>query len=309
MSERVVASACGVISAAVVAVLAGCSSSPPGPGNVSDLPESSLVEGAYAYPTEAMEPDPIFAEAQYNAIRQAIASCMADRGFEYEYRQYRSSPPGRYGVTDPEQAATWGFRNPASFGGEQDDPDAPPPPQNPQMSPEEEAWTEALSGTEEHEVAVTGDSGQVVEQYRADGCSAQGPLSVNPHYFEQRALLQMLLDLHGRASREVEQEPEFQKAFEEWNRCYSEAGPGPVESLDDYWAGGGLPPDVRTSETISQEEIDAAVASATCLHESGFLRTWSGMLALAEQRLLDENPGILTEYLEIQQNVREELGV
>lgn len=33
------------------------------------------------------------------------------------------------------------------------------------------------------------------------------------------------------------------------------------------------------------------------------------MLALAEQRFLEENPGVLTEYLEIQQNVREDLGV
>ena len=289
--------------------LVGYSSSSTAPESLNDLPESSLVENAYAYPTEAMEQDQIFEEAQYNAIHQAIAACMSERGFEYEYRQYESSPPGRYGVTDPEQAATWGFRDPTSFGSEQDDPDAPPPPQNPQMSAEEEAWTDALLGREENEVAVSDDSGRIVERYNSDGCSAQGRLSVNPNYFESRALNQVLLDLHQRASREVEQEPEFQEAFEEWNRCYSEAGFGPVESLDDYWASGGLPPDVRTSETISQAEIDAAVASATCLHESGFLRTWSGMLALAEQRLLDQNPGVLTEYLEIQQNVRDELGV
>lgn len=293
--------------AIVVVPITGCTNTSSASTPMADLPESSIVEGAYAYPTEAMEPGTALDEARYIAIQRAIGECMADRGFEYTYKKYEYMAPRQYGVADPEVAAVWGFRRPKSFGDERDDRRAHPP-QNPSQTPQEQAWSEALLGSGDDNIAVTDDSGRIITRYDADGCSAQGRLAINPDYFDQRVLHQVLLDIHGRAFREVKQSSEFQDSFVEWKQCYSDAGFGPIETLDEY-SYGGLAPKYLESETITQHEIDAAVASATCLHETGFLRTWSGMLALAEQRLLEENPGVLTEYLEIQQNVREDLGV
>src|SRR5699024_2333948 len=185
----------------VISMLAACaSSSKAGVGKFDGLRDSPVVEGAYAYPTEPAQPV-IVGEEDYYAIHRAIAQRMAERGFEYHKGPYRGDIGRRYGVTDPDVAAVWGFRDPA-YSGRQHERPADPPPKHSELSPEEKAWSEALLGTSESEVVIKDDSGRVVERYNADGCSAKGRLSVNPQYFEQRVLHQILLNIHSRASRE-----------------------------------------------------------------------------------------------------------
>lgn len=53
------------------------------------------------------------------------------------------------------------------------------------------------------------------------------------------------------------------------------------------------------SPTITEEQIEAAVRDATCKQETGFLREWSLLQAQEEHQRLADNPGLVTEYLEL----------
>lgn len=63
--------------------------------------------------------------------------------------------------------------------------------------------------------------------------------------------------------------------------------------------------DFNSTYPATEDEIRAAVISAECKHESGFLREWTRLLALEEARLLDENPGT---YIRLQELVQETFG-
>lgn len=244
---------------------------------MDDLPESSIVEGAHACPTEAVELGATVGDAQYNAIEATIELCMTDRGLS----------------TTTGSSSIFGLASTALS--------------IVMVSPDKKAWSEALLGRGEYEGTVTYDSNWDAIPHGPDGCSANRRLAVNPQYFARWVLHRALLDIQGPAIREVQRSARFHNVLNKRRPCYADAGFSPVESVDQYSVG-GLAPEYRTTEAFIQDGVAAAVAAATCVRESGFLRTWSGLLALAELLLLEDDPGVLTEYLEVQQNVREDLG-
>lgn len=262
----------------------------------AELSESALVVGAYASPLEPFHaPDRVRAQAIADATNALISECMAERGFTHEGRGPRDEGSRWYGVADVDEASIYGYRRPedvAQADSQVERPDGPIEAPKPIPVSAEVA---ALMGDEANWVEVKGDGGRVVGHYDPEGCYWIGTLTVQPEYFRSLELGHLLDALSNRASSAYRQDPEFQAAFDLWNGCIVAAGGEPAERGEEAIRGSFL------DGPLSEAEITAATIDATCKHESGFLREWSRLRAEAEQALLDQNPNLMLEYLEIQQ--------
>lgn len=284
--------------------LAACSSTPESEFELVALPERGELVESVAFPGAWMTPlEPILngdrdrAEAIEEASRNEIDQCMTDRGFpDYDYSVHVPRSDRFFGVLDVEIARVWAFRDP-------EDPfegyivDVTPmdmrDPANagaPQRSDAEIAF----SGSEESMTALaTRDDGTVVTRYDPDACLNIARLEVQPHYFELYSLETQIAEIRLRAYFEVQDSAEYRVAFDEWSACVVSRGErAPLFPEGSGWV-------VSPPGEISEEEISEAVAHTECLHESGFLRERSRLQAEAEWRLIEENPGVVTEYVEL----------
>lgn len=223
---------------------------------------------------------------------------MRGKGFP-DYRHPRPEPviDRFYGVIDVDQARIWGYRYAAVLDiEEQDDPYDTSPPTPIPMTEEEIA----LVGTDETRTSpmMTYDSGTGAEfggRYDPDSCLHPSILAVQPLHDELGSLRSQLQEVSARASLEVEASDEFRAAFEDFAACVVEKGQAQPPMLD------GFMTVFSDGPSASEEEISEAVAHAECTHESGFLREWSRLRVEEEHRLIEENPGLLTEYLELRE--------
>lgn len=283
---------------AVVVALSACSTAPEqAVGTPVDLADSSLIPGAYANPLDPiMFPD----ETQQSAINAAgeamVTACMADRGFTYQtgavFPQRRGAADAQYtySVTDPEVAATYGF-HPASWVQRAQEV-APEPATMPATVPE--GYDIALHGQADR-VQITDDDGTVIGTYDPDSCFGLAKDAVTPGWARQERLFTVAADILYQISERVAETPDVVSGFEAWSACMADAGydyPDPMAANNDERFGTDLP---------TAEEIPVAVASATCQHSSGLLRTWSRVRTELTQAELDKHPGIVTQWLELQE--------
>lgn len=259
-----------------------------------ELVESAVFPGAWATPLEiAWYPDRERFDAVAELTSLAIEECMSERGFpDYVDRRETLPTAGYYGVIDPEVARVWGYMDPANVDLVVEDPNAPQAPMVDRPLTDEEI---ALVGTEEGRTETAEmEDGTIVDRYDPSACRNIGTLAVQPHHFELLALEFQLQEMSSDASFAVQDSPEFREAFDEWAACV--ASKGEVEPSFPDGLGGTI--HSLPGET-SAEEISEAVAHAECKHETGFLREWSRLRVEEERRLIEENPGPVTEYMEL----------
>jgi hypothetical protein len=264
-----------------------------------ELKESSLIEGAWANPLDAvMYPDPVAAEAIDAAGEGVIARCMEERGFtytedvfpwDYNYEQAQYV----YGVTDPDSAAVNGLRSAIWM----DSVNAHVGADSPEPS---EEYLDALYGGDEM-VITDEETGVELARYAPSSCTGQALDQVTPDWARMDYLQQQAMDILVRVEDPTESSDMVKAGFKRWSACMAESG----YQYADPWA----PDEDFASEQPTAEEIRVAVASAECMHSSGLLRDWSRARAEETQRLLEESPGLVTEWLELQGRAATEAGV
>ncbi|GAA3808789.1 hypothetical protein [Cellulomonas soli] len=280
-----------VLLVAVATLAAGCSSESPQPENTAQVSDSSLIAGAYANPLDPiMFPDATQQSLITASLEEVVSECMAQAGFTYQagdaFPQRRGAADAQYtySVTDPEAAAQYGF-HPASWVQNQ-------PAAGAAAATRAEGYDPALFGEADTEVADK--DGTVIATYDPDSCSGKAKDSVTPQWAQQDRIVNVAADILLAVSDEVAENPEVKAANQKWSTCMAQAG-------FDY----ATPMDANNDERFATDlptaaEIPVAVASATCQHESGLLRTWSKTRAELTQTELDKYPGIVTEWLQLQ---------
>lgn len=278
---------------ALVVVLAACSTAPgQAAGTPVDLTDSSLIPGAYANPLDPiMFPD----ETQQNAINGAgeamVTECVTDRGFTYQTgavfprRRGAADAQYTYSVTDPEVAAVYGF-HPATWVEEMQNAPTGPTAAWP------EGYEEALFGQADR-MQVKDDDGTVIATYDPDSCSGRAKDTITPGWAQQERLLNVAYDVLYQNLDKVETHPDVLAGFDAWSACMAEAG----YTYDTPMAAN----EAFATDLPTADEISVAVASATCMHSSGLLRTWSKVRTEITQAELDKHPGLVTEWLDLQQ--------
>lgn len=279
---------------ALVAVLGACSTPPEQvAGTPVDLADSSLIPGAYANPLDPiMFPD----ETQLNAINAAgeamVTGCMADRGFTYQAgavfprRRGAADAQYTYSVTDPEVAAVYGFHPASWVAGVQEGPSGP--------ATMPEGYDTALYGQADR-IQIKDDDGTVIGTYDPDSCFGLAKDAVTPGWARQERLFTVAADILYQISERVAETSDVVSGFDAWSTCMADAGydyPDPMAASNDERFGTDLP---------TAEEIPVAVASATCQQSSGLLRTWSRVRTELTQAELDKHPGIITQWLDLQE--------
>lgn len=272
-----------------------CSGSGPAPTTPdTDLPRSAMISGAYANPLDAiMFPDETQQSLITTGLEQALTTCMAEAGYTYHRGD---AIPGRrtaqdaqytYSVTDPAVAAEFGF-HPASWVAEMQDAALPretPPP----------GYEEALFGHTD-KVIVTDDAGAAIASYDPDSCLGRARDELTPDWARQDQIFFASAEILLAVSDALTGNEEFRTANARWSQCMAESGyeyATPMDANNDPRFGTDFP---------TVDEFPVAIASATCQHSSGLLETWSRLRAELTQDALDKQPGIVTEWLSLQQD-------
>jgi hypothetical protein len=282
----------------IASAVGGCgapdSASPDPAPRDRELPESALISGAYANPLDPiMFPDET-EQGAITAAREALVStCMQNLGFSYvagdAFPQRRGAQDAQYtySVTDPAVAAVYGF-HPASWVEEVKADKSP-----------SQSWAPgyevALFG-ESDAASIKDDDGVIIATYDPLSCAGQAKDRVTPDWAKQERIVDVSADILLGVSDLVVKEPEFTRAAGAWSACMADKGydyPTPMDANND---------DAFATDLPTAQEIPVAVASAECQHDSGLLRTWSKVRAELTQQKLDEHPGLVAQWLEIQRD-------
>lgn len=284
------------------AVLTGCGTpdSPPTPAYSPH--DSALVAGAYGNPLDpVVYPD----EVQQGAIAAAgeglVTQCMADRGFDYTqhqvFIQYQSPSEAQYvfGPTDPEAAAVNGMRSAlwiaAVTGGGDAGGTAPT-----------EGYLEALFGDTSAQEVRDG-TGLVIASYDPTSCAGIAKDRVTPHWAEQEYQLDIAYQILLDAGEAAASDPAVVEADAAWSRCMADRG----FTYDGLQAAMSSPEFTQT-DLPTAHEIEVAVATAECQQSSGLLRARSLARARYTSERLAEHPGLVTEWLALQQDALDAVG-
>lgn len=281
-------------------LLVGCSGTSDEPAPSFSPEQSSLIPGAYANPLDpVIYPDEVQQRALTAAGEAVVAQCMAERGFDYASHQvFGQNEQARdaqyvYGVTDPESAAVNGMNSALWMEAVTSD-------RSSRVEPPA-GYFAALFG-DPGAVEVPDGAGLVIASYDPDSCAGIAKDRVTPDWPAQEYLrdvgYQILLD----AFFALEQDPRVVDAERAWSACMAERG----YDYDGVW-------DANDAEEFSGDlptayEIEVAVASAQCQHDSGRLRTVSLVRAELTQEQLAEHPGLVTEWLAAQQHAADALS-
>lgn len=259
----------------------GCSDSPPPAfADAAPLEPSPHIEGAYELPLEPfLFRDEYTERTIFKALELAAQECMEERGFEYRPANFRPDRPADiYGLLGVDRAREFGYRPPVtelSDAAEQ---------------PLSEEASIALIGDRTDYVTARTSDGRAVTQYAPDSCSGNVTDRLRPDWpdlLDAQAKLQAISDEALRILYEVDTPSQ---AWAAWSVCMADAGYqfehpwAPYESL---WAG-SEPRDV---------EIDTAVADARWKETTDVLTGWSASLARVQRELLEQNPGVLAQWL------------
>lgn len=291
MPHRALVPALAVVLVGTAVGYASAATGAPQAEQGTPLANSSLIAGAYANPLDpVMFPDADEQATITTALERHIAACMADEGFTYHpgdavpRRRGAEDAQYTYSVTDPKDAAHYGF-HPASWvhdeqAGHRD-------------STRPEGYDEALLGRTDAK-AVTDDDGTVIATYDPDSCAGRAMDGITPGWAEQDRLVDVAAGILLEVSDAVEEDEDVRAAQAAWSACLADEGydyASPMDANNDERFATPLP---------TVEEIPVAIASATCQHESGLLRTWSRVRAELTQSALDDHPDLVTRWLELQ---------
>ncbi len=220
----------------------------------------------------------------------------AARGFTYvpgeAFGKRRGAQDAQYtySVTDPAVAAVYGF-HPESWVKEVKERAS----SNPDDAPGREVagYEDALFGQADA-ASVTDDDGVIIATYDPKSCAGQAKDQVTPEWAKQERIADIGADILLDVSDLVVTNDEFVHAASAWSACMADQG-------YDY----ATPMDANNDEAFATDlptaaEIPVAIASAECQHSSGLLRTWSRVRAQLTQRKLDEHPGLVAQWLELQ---------
>lgn len=212
-----------------------------------------------------------------------MAACMSDRGFEYAEVPWGapSTPTFLYALADIEEALNTGYRITGSG----------------VDAPEQEGSAEfvhALAGEESNLMTVATPEGAVLAVYDPDSCQARVTNEVMPGWERSFELALTLDQLVADSAEAVKSSDLVAEAWEDWSACM--AGEGydfghPWAPFHSVWPG------VEPGE----EEIAIATADVECKQSDEVLERWSAEMARVQQELLDENHGVLEEWLSIRE--------
>ena len=217
------------------------------------------------------------------ARNRLLVDCLARFGFSVEPPQLVPEVMGqnqkRYGITDPNRAAQYGYREPEI--------DQRVKPKDPELSPEAEA---VVSGEGQNSFG-----GQEVPQ---GGCLeearvklAEGaPKSADPD---------LVIKLEQDARVRSEQDSRVRKAFADWSACMKKAGydySGPMDANDDR---------AFATPTPTEKEFAVAMADVKCKQQTNLVNIWATVETAYQKRHVERNKSALDG---IKNNLRAQLA-
>ncbi|WP_063804437.1 hypothetical protein [Streptomyces roseifaciens] len=280
--------------AAVLPAVGGCSSgsgepkrSAPGPVPVvSAVPRLTTAAGS------SLPIDPYLlthdqADRLDAARRTLVERCM--RRFEVAYQPPAPSTPFRpktrtqyrYGVTDPADAARYGFAPPGS-------PRTPPPPSAPPPSLSAEA-TVVLTGTDDPKVkpgSSAAKGGRRINGHRVPpgGCTGEARSALRADNAEAGGDAPVADRINSGSFERSQRDPRVVRVFAQWASCMKERG---FPSYDDPIKA-GADAAWRTPEP-SAEERETAAADARCKAEHNVVGVWFAVDAAYQREEIDRN--------------------
>lgn len=254
----------------------------------------------------------------YDAREMVVASCMKERGFDYEPVPYvedserRSTPRYQHGNLEIASAAGYGIADSVELGNSE-------LPVNPnerivqKLEPNaQRAWDTALRGDTSKKPDIeevkrkksmgvaTGTDGSAIVWDR-DSCLTRAQREIQG---DDQKVMQLIFDAHAAANevyRKTEADDSYRTALARWRRCMEREGlpyerPGSAaEALGrDFREGRIAPRDLR------MREIEVASADSSCYLEAELGEARAEAQARAEQEVTEERGDTLTAYQDMQ---------
>ncbi|MCX5146206.1 MULTISPECIES: hypothetical protein [unclassified Streptomyces] len=277
-------------SAAVLALLlTGCSQSDggdsdkePAIGEVPTLLESRNL----TFPIASYMPDARQLAVLDEAQDVLTDQCMQRYGFRYQLRR-KAGPVTRdynrrYGLSDPAEAARYGYDNPQLVRTER-------PPQ-PVLGPNEELVLHGLQvdpslpvpmsqeEAEKSDVATTVVGGQKVP---AGGCGREAALKLlapTKDTVDYMFVQGFSTDSYARSRKDSR----VVKAFKSWSACMKERGYTVDNPMDP-------PPGINDSNRNSPQAISTAKQDIDCKKQTNLVGTWYTVETAYQKRLIEQN--------------------
>jgi hypothetical protein len=298
-----------------VGVLGGCSSS----GTSATADDGASPNNSSAGSADTPLPVPFAGlladsegnkKALHDAEQKAIAKCMTDEGFTYTPFAFvppeeRAQPFGNieiaakdgYGLATGEQPV---LQN-------QDDPNL-----EGLSSTEVQAYMRALGGTPRGPGDAPDPNGTAsvpggpTISFGPDGCASKGRSVV---YGDDRRAIELELQVTTLGKRAYDQavgdeaieNPEFVAALAEWKACMSEQGfdyPAPLKAADALAE--RYQQDGADLAKLGAEEIETAVADATCVRSTTMFDTVVSLMRKYEEQAANQNESVITAYRQLQ---------
>lgn len=234
-----------------------------------DWIEAATPSGSMPLATlaEAVVPD----QVAHDALERAVAVCMSREGFAYEplpFVPFDLFGSQRYGLTDEEAAAQYGYEPPGERILIEDTVYGLP-----------EIDQRALFGDGEIAVIDAWKGGR--SSVQVGGCIQVGADEVYGDYVAWAEVFDRLQWLVDESARERDTDPRAQAALAQWVTCMGVAG-YVVTSLEDAPSDGGPA---------------AAVADARCHTSSNLAGVWAEVETEVQWELLPEHADVLAELI------------
>ena len=236
-------------------------------------PEQGLVKGL-SLPLETYMQTYQDTVALESASRDLQENCMAEYGFSIKFPPAGTTPPPsdndanierRYGLTDREAAARYGYGLPAELTDQ-------PQQKMPELTDEQ---VQVLTGHSKPAEPAEPGSSLAVEpapksykgkEIHDGGCLGWAKSQLNQPTSEE---LTFVSELNGNSFTESMQTPVVKEALAEWSQCmkakgYTASTPFDAAEIVPHTEGG----------TASREEIAVALAEIDCKEKTGLIAVW-----------------------------------
>ncbi|MET7807191.1 hypothetical protein [Micromonospora chersina] len=233
---------------------------------ISDIKSFALPLDAY----KAIGDQNLAIDRARNAL---VVECMARFGFQVQAPELTpidfAQNQKRYGITDPERAAQFGYREPEI--------DQRQRPEEPELSLEAQAVIrgEGQKTSGGQQVPDGGCIGEAARELKEGGPSSADP--------------EMVVSLEVEARKRAEKDSRVRKVFSDWSTCMKASGyeySGPMNANDD--------PTFQTP-VPSEREIGVAKADVECKRRTNLVNVWASVEAAYQQRLIERNQGALDQ--------------
>ncbi|MEV6602019.1 hypothetical protein AB0M36_34985 [Actinoplanes sp. NPDC051346] len=205
------------------------------------------------------------------ARNRLLSDCLARFGFEVEPPRLTPEVLGenqkRYGITDPNRAAQYGYREPEVEQRER--------PKEPELSLEAQA---VVTGEGQDTLA-----GQKVPE---GGCIAEARRKL-AEGAPQAADPELVNQLDQDARNRTEQDSRVRKVFAEWSACMKESGydySGPMDANNDR---------AFSTPKPTEKEFAVAVADVKCKQRTNLVNIWASVETAYQQRHIERHKSAL----------------